>query len=354
MQDDIRMQIASGKLKPDAPLLSEFELSKKYGISRGSVRTGLRLLRENGIIRVLPGKGAFVARPSALHSVLRRNRIALIIPGLEDSDHQIYEGISSVLDEAGAVLSIFNSRHSIKQENDNLLLLLEREEEGAIIFPNWGRANAQMIYELKHADYPFVLIDRYFRDLETDYVVTDNKQGGFLAGEHLIKLGHRKIGVILGVHCTAVDDRYAGFLDALGQYKQVLDPNMIVRMEEPVGNEPGHGGYETAMALLQKKPTAIFAVNDFIARETMNAAKAQNLSVPGDISVIGFDNQSFTETLVPPLTTIAQPFREIGRKAAAILISKINNRTNRVIQETLPPALVVRESCNNINVGRML
>jgi len=349
MQDDIRKQIYAGTLKPGASLLSESELAKKYGISRGSVRTGLRLLREKGIIEVLPGKGAFVSsRPAAIQPVTRKNRIALVIPSLEDSDLQIYEGIEAVLDEAGFVLSIFNSRRSIEQENSNLTLLLERREEGAIVFPNWGRSNAQMIYELKRADYPFVLIDRYFRDLETDYVVTDNKAGGFIAAEHLIRLGHRRIGVILGVQCTAVDDRYAGFMEALAKYGLDLDPNLIVRMEKTADAEPLSGGYDGAVKLLEKQPTAIFATNDFIARETLKALNSHNLSVPGDVSVIGFDNQRFAEELVPSLTTIAQPFMDIGRRAAQILLAKIQNGQNQVRQETLPPRLIVRNSCKNM------
>lgn len=348
MQEDICGQIRKGALKPDEPLLSEFGLAKKYGISRGSVRTGLRLLREKGIIHVLPGKGAFVARQALYQSVSRRNRIALVIPGLEDSDHQIYEGIEAVLDEAGFMLSIFNSRRSIEQENRNLTLLLEREEEGAIIFPNWGRANAQLIYELKRANYPFVLIDRYFRDLETDYVVTDNKRGGFLAGEHLIRLGHRRIGVILGVQCTAIDDRYAGFMEALAKYGLELDPNLVVRMDKSAEREPANGGYDAAVELLNKKPAAIFATNDFIARDTLKALSAQKMSVPEDISLIGFDNQKFSEDLVPPLTTIAQPFKDIGRKAAQILLAKIGNARNEVVQEALVPRLIIRKTCRKI------
>lgn len=347
MQDDICKQIAAGKLQADAPLLSEFALAKKYGISRGSVRTGLRLLREKGIIYVLPGKGAFVGREAEFQSVARKNRIALVIPGLDDSDHQIYEGIAAVLDEAGFVLSIFNSRRSVAQENTNLRLLLEREEEGAIIFPNWGQANAAMIYELQRAAYPFVLIDRYFRDLATDYVVTDNKTGGFLAAEHLIQLGHRRIGVILGLPCTANDDRQAGFVAALAKFGLALDPELVVGMEETPEREPMSGGYRAALELLKKKPAAIFATNDFIAREALKAVAAQKLSVPDDISLIGFDNQRFAGELAPPLTTIAQPFKDIGRQAATILIAKIRGAQDKVVQETLPPRLIIRKSCRN-------
>jgi len=344
LQEDICGQIESGALKPDAPLPSEFELVNKYGISRGSVRTGLRMLREKGIIYVLPGKGAYVSKRFPFPSIIKRNRVALIIPSLEESDHQIYKGIESVLDKAGLTLSIFNSRRSVKQENSNLMLLLEREEEGAIIFPNCGMANAQLIYELKRANYPFVLIDRYFRDLETDYVVTDNKKGGFLAAEHLIRLGHRRIGIILGLPCTAIEDRQAGFMEALAKYGLELDPNLIVRMEKTGDVEPMSGGFDSALGLLKKKPTAIFATNDFIAREALKAVNGLKFEVPKDISLIGFDNQRFAGELAPPLTTIAQPFMDIGRKAAQILRAKINGESEQTVQEILPPKLIIRQT----------
>lgn len=359
--EDFTSKINSGKLRTDEALPSENELSKEYNISRGSVRSALKELQESGLIYALAGKGSFAKELNAAQ-VVKQDRIAFIVPGLEDSDFQIYQGIEETVNKEGFILSIFNSQRSIEKENRNLRLLIERNEKGAIIFPNWGRANTEIIFELKRNNYPFVLIDRYFRDLETDYVITDNKKGGYLAVEYLIKLGHRRIGIILGASCTAIEDRLDGYRTALAKNGILYDLSLVRRVEETDKLEPSAGGYSETKELLKENPTAIFAVNDFLASGAMEAIKGERLSIPEDISLIGFDNQKFSESLIPSLTTIAQPFYKTGKRAAKILIKKISNSNslansansnkNAPIKTILQPELIIRDSCGNVVVKR--
>ncbi len=341
--EDIISRIRSKGFKPEEALPSENQLVKKYHISRGSVRTALRELQEKDLIYSLPGKGSFVKKYSSSQNI-SEDKIAFIVPSLEDSDLQIYQGIEETLNKEGFVLSIFNSQRSIERENKNLRLLLEGNEKGAIIFPNWGRSNIEIIFELKRANYPFVLIDRYFRDLETDYVVTDNKKGGYLATEYLIKLGHRRIGIIAGLSCTAIEDRLEGYREALAEYNILHHLSLMRKVNEVDKLEPSNGGYLETKELLKEKPTAIFATNDFFAQGAMKAIEEENLSIPEDISLIGFDNQKFSENLSPPLTTIAQPFYSIGKNAAKILIKKISGVSDRIKQITLSPELIIRST----------
>jgi len=349
LQESIAAKIRKGDLKSGDALPSEGELVKEYGISRGSVRTALKELQNQGVIYAVAGKGSFVSDRLPGMQSGEQDRMALVVPGLEDSDFQIYRGIEDTLNATSFILTIFNSQRSIEQENKNLKLLMEGKEKGAIIFPNWGRTNAEALFELKMAGYPFVLIDRYFRELETDYVVTDNKQGGFLATEHLIKLGHKRIGIILGLSCTAIEDRFEGYREALAHYGIVHDPALVRRLERADANksEPSaEVGYNEAVDLLKEKPTAIFATNDFLAREAMRAVLDKGLSIPGDISVVGFDNQAFAEYCTPPLTTVAQPFYRQGQEAAEILLKKVETAAvgegpcHRIIE----PELILRGS----------
>ena len=313
--------IRAKNLKPEQILSSESEFSKQYGISRSSVRIALRKLRNKGLVYSMPGIGNFVKGKKWEN---KNKRIAFIITGLENSNVAICNGIEETLEKEGSSLVIYNSMRSIEKENKNIKSLLEGNESGAIILPNWGRMNAEIIYELKREKYPFVLIDRYYIDLETDYVITDNKRGGYAAAEYLIKLGHRRIGIIQGIECTAVKDRFEGYEEALRDYKILLDLSLVKKVSqnsEFLKEEPSSGGYQEAKELLKEKPTAIFATNDFLARSALKAIKEEGLSVPNDISVIGFDNQKFSEYL--GLTTIAQPFYEMGAKSAEILLKKL-------------------------------
>ncbi|MDD3927512.1 MAG: GntR family transcriptional regulator [bacterium] len=349
LQESIIAKVRKGDFKPDDALSSENELAEEYGISRGSVRTALKELQDKGVIYSVAGKGSFVSRQISDQSVSKQDRIAFIVPSLDGSDLQIYRGIEDTLNTEGFILSIFNSQRSIEQENKNLKLLLEGKEKGAIIFPNWGRTNAEALFELKMAGYPFVLIDRYFRELETDYVVTDNKKGGFLATEHLIKLGHKRIGIVLGLNCTAIEDRFEGYREALAQHDIVHDPALVRRFQrdDAEENEPSaETGYNEAVDLLNDKPTAIFATNDFLARGTIKAIQDAGMNIPGDISVIGFDNQGFAERLNPALTTVAQPFYELGQRATRMLLVKISSDNSKegCIKKVLSPELVFRRS----------
>ncbi|MDD4559063.1 MAG: substrate-binding domain-containing protein, partial [bacterium] len=204
------------------------------------------------------------------------------------------------------------------------------------------------LFELKMAGYPFVMIDRYFRELETDYVVTDNKRGGFLATEHLIKLGHKRIGIILGLSCTAIEDRFEGYREALAQYGLIHEPALVRRLEraDAEKSEPsGQEGYNEALDLLKERPTAIFATNDFLAREAIKAVQDAGMDIPKDISVVGFDNQAFAEYCTPPLTTVAQPFYRQGQKAAEILLEKVDAAADEEPYHcVMPPELVLRGS----------
>jgi GntR family transcriptional regulator of arabinose operon len=349
LQKSIAVKIRKGELKPGDALPSEGKLVKEYGISRGSVRSALKELQNQGIIYAVAGKGSFVSEHVSNLQLGEQGRIALVIPGLEDSDFQIYRGIEDALNAAGFILTIFNSQRNIEQENKNLKLLLEGKEKGAIIFPNWGRTNAEALFELKMAGYPFVLIDRYFRELETDYVVTDNKKGGFLATEHLIKLGHKRIGIIPGLKCTAIEDRLEGYREALARYGLVHDPALVRHLEraDAEKSEPsGQEGYNEALDLLKERPTAIFATNDFLAREAMRAIADKGLSIPGDISVVGFDNQAFAERCTPSLTTVAQPFYRQGQEAAEILLRKVDAAAigEGPYHRVIAPELILRSS----------
>lgn len=350
LQESIIAKVNKGEFQPDDALPSENHLAKEYGISRGSVRTALKELQNKGIIYSVVGKGSFINRQIFNQPSIKQNRIAFIVPSLDGSDLQIYRGIEDTLNAAGYMLSIFNSQRSIEQENKNLKLLLEGKEMGAIIFPNWGRTNAEALFELKMAGYPFILIDKYFRELETDYVVTDNKKGGFMATEHLIKLGHKRIGIVLGLTCTAIEDRFEGYREALAQYGIVHDPSLVRRFQrdDAEENEPStETGYNEAADLLKEKPTAIFATNDFLARGTMKAVQDAGMDIPGDISIVGFDNQGFAELLDPPLTTVAQPFYQLGQKAAGMVLGQLDNglENQGFKRITLEPELIVRQSC---------
>jgi DNA-binding LacI/PurR family transcriptional regulator len=360
IREDIRGQIESGMLPPGHRLLFERELAEQYGVSSVTVKRALRDLADEGLLVRIKRKGTFVSPRTSGRSVSagsspRTKTLALIIPDIEDLFiSEIYRGVADAARQGGYRVSIVSSDREVQKEAENIREVGKRGEEGAVIFPNWGRANAEQVFELKRAKFPFVLVNRYFRDIQTDYVVADNRAGACEAVEHLIRLGHRRIGCIGWVESTAVDDRLTGYRLALGRHGIPCDEKLVRSIlddgsDKYAGIEPASGGYQEMRRLLQLKPrpTAVFAVSDRLAVGAMRAITEAGLRIPDDVALVGFDDVRYAADL--DLTTVAQPAFETGKKATEILIHRIEQGEDRDIerfrQVVLPAKLIVRGSC---------
>ena len=359
VREDIRGQIESGVLPPGHRLLFEGDLVRQYGVSSVTVKHALRDLANEGLLVRIKRKGTFVSpRTSGPSGFGRRTKtLALIIPDIEDLFiSEIYRGVADAARRGGYRVSILSSDREIQKAAENIRDLGKRWEDGSVIFPNWGRANAEQVFELKRKKFPFVLVNRYFRDIQTDYVVVDNRAGACQAVEHLIRLGHRRIGCIGWVECTAVEDRLAGYRLALSRHGIACDETLVRSIldeapEQYVGVEPGGGGYQEMKRLLglSSRPTAVFAVSDRLAVGAMKAITEAGLRVPDDVALVGFDDVRYAGDL--DLTTVAQPAFETGKKATEILIDRIEERKGcngsggRFRQVVLPAKLVIRGSC---------
>jgi LacI family transcriptional regulator len=178
----------------------------------------------------------------------------------------------------------------------------------------------------------------------TDYVVVENVKGGFLAVEHLIRMGHRRIGIISGSpDSSATVERLEGARKAFGEYG--LDPADLLVVE---GDFLKPSGYEAAKKFLDLKnpPTTIFGLNDYMALGAYEAVLDAGLRVPEDIALIGFNNITFSAMKGIELSTIGQKKYEMGSIAVHILIDKIEGRDgDQARQITLEPELIVRKSC---------
>ncbi|MDD5729319.1 MAG: GntR family transcriptional regulator [Victivallales bacterium] len=358
VETDLIDQIRSGVIKPHECVLSENELSKKYNISRRSSRKALDNLVRKGLLYRMAGKGTFVADPKDNQNALslRQLTFAFIVPDIDDIFiSEICKGVQDAANASNCNLIIQSSSGNIEKENVNIEYSLQHHVNGAIIFPNWGKANIDVIYRLKEAKIPFVLIDRYFKDFDTNYVGVDNKKSACEMVCHLIRLGHRKIAHLHGTEGSANDERLEGYREALASAGIVYRPEYVTKIDMTMrmnGNdrfEPDRqGGYENMQKLLALKepPTAVFAGNDYQAIGAMQAIKNAGLAVPGDISVAGFDDLKFSSLLETPLTTVRQPKHEIGSKAFEILLDKIRgNNYEKTVKILLDTEIIIRNSC---------
>ena len=361
---EIEEQILNGELKAGDCILSEHEISAHYRISRRSARTAIDHLIAKGLVIRRAGVGTFVAalKPGT-RSRCAKYSAMVILPDISDVFLMtVCEGIQQAAQDFNCHVVFKSSHGDIDYENQNILFSLQRQDDGVIIFPNYGRGNLECLLKLKEAGIPFVLIDRFFPDLETNYVGVDNFRGGYLACEHLIQTGCRRIVHLYGTSGSANDERLSGYRRALSDYGLPSSEKWIRRFSDlelchPHGSvrfEPDmESGYRNMQYFLSQEelPDGVFAGNDYQALGALRAIREAGLKIPDRISVVGFDELKFNSYLEQPLTTIRQPQIELGYETLKLLIGEIQNSSKSSTPSTirLPVQLVQGKTTREIH-----
>jgi LacI family transcriptional regulator len=283
-------------------------------------------------------------QPNVLARSLRRgvtHTIGVILP---DSTNpyfaEVVRGIEDTSFDQGYSVILCNSDNDLDKERHYTNVLVEKQVDG-IIFVAAG-LSSENIYALQVRGVPLVLVDRHVPEVLVDTVLTDNLLGGRLATNHLIELDHRIIGCISGPKGVRLSsERIDGYRQALKSAGISLDPRMIVE-----GDFQYQSGYEGSKALFnqQPSPTAIFACNDLMAIGVYRFAHENNLNVPEQLSIVGFDDVRLSAYTNPPLTTVHQSKHEMGSKAAKLLMTRIADQDLEPRQEILATNLIIRGS----------
>jgi DNA-binding LacI/PurR family transcriptional regulator len=346
-----RDRILTGAIPAGTRLPTEFEIAKEHDVSRGTVRQALHTLVSEGIVERVQGRGTFVraaAFTPAKETATGERRIGLILPYMRDQlVLDILIGVENAAKARGYQVSVTFSNEQVEQQMRDIARLRADRVAGLIIFPLSDVTYDESIWQLRADDKPFVLVDRYFPNLDSDYVVVDNISGGYRATEHLIILGHTRIGFAYAgadeMITTSIRDRYKGYRRALQDYGVPFDKSLVMRMPRVVLAEKT-SLYE---AVLQQpdRPSAFFAVNDHEVLAIIYAARRCGVQLPHDLALVGFDDLSYAEHLSPALTTVAQPRTDVGLRAGHLLVNRIEQHTGPFEHIVLPTSLVVRESC---------
>ena len=198
------------------------------------------------------------------------------------------------------------------------------------------------LFELFDKFPQLILINRYLPEKQERCIVVDNPAGGRLATLHLIGRGHERIACITGPMVNVeARQRLEGYQSAMRMKGLPVKPEWVVE-----GAFDQDSGYECARALLARAPevTAIFACNDQMAVGALRALRDAGHEVPAQMSLVGFDDEDFTELLNPPLTTIHQPVWEMGETAADLVMQDLGLRREPVSMTLFSPSLIDRES----------
>jgi DNA-binding LacI/PurR family transcriptional regulator len=327
----LRNRVRDGKWAPGVRLPTLHELADEFKVSVSTIRNALRILEKEGCVYQVPCVGAFVhpARPGQT-SVRVTAAVAMIDIG-GAFEMNIVRGVVHAFQESGWALQIYDARHDPRIEASNLTQLTSSGSQGAIVMPIGNNANLEHLVKLKLSGFPVVLVDRGIIGLNVDVVESDNEKGAFVATEHLIQHGHRRLFMVTdpvsSVPETSILTRIRGFEKALAANGIEPARNDMIWIDPKTsiqGVREGRrwlGGYEAALPLLKtaSMPIGIFALNDSITWGIVQACRELKLRIPEDVSIVSFDDSDIVRAMDPPITVVAQKPGEIGRKAAELL-----------------------------------
>ena len=288
--------------------------------------------------------------PSRLARGLSRQKtgtLALIVPDVANPFFTlIVRGAEDAARRAGYRMILCDTRSDLTIEREVIEEMIAHRVEGIAIAPVSDRSRGHL-ERLARFGIQFVLIDRTVPGIESDVVVGDNAGGARRLVEHLITLGHRRIGFIVeSDDVSTARDRHRGYNDALDAAGIALDPDLIVR-----ATVDPQGGFDGMRRLLEveEPPTAVFTVNNLVALGAIEGVRASGLEVPDDIALVCFDDIEYASRLYPFLTVMAQPAETLGTLGTQLLLERIEGRApdqTRVV--VLPPQFIVRRSCGAV------
>lgn len=348
---ELKNQIESGELSEGARVPSELELARMYGVSRNPTRQALRDLEMEGYVVRMPGKGSFVApvaKRQKLFAFNGRRMIAIACPELECRYSQtVTRAFIECAMEAGFHTMAYFPRFSNEAEFEFLADMRNSGIEGlAIWLQHVSERTVGLLRKFRRASYPFVLIDRYVRGLETDFVVTDNEDMAFQLTRELIERGHTDIGfVTTELDNTSTEDRLAG-------HRRAIEDAGIPFTDELTGvftvqGEPIPAVVNRIMAH-RRRPTAYFCGNDGVAASLIDELAALGYGVPDDVEVATVDDNELAAAIDLPLVTASQTAREMGRESARILLERIENPEGPVRQRFLKAKLHAQDLARSV------
>lgn len=255
---------------------------------------------------------------------------------------EVVQAVQSAAEEDDYSLLIYSTQADPKREEKYLRILQSKGADGILYTPG---SCFDLVNKLYASGLPIVQMCNAMPQLKFPFVDVDHEQGAFKAVTHLFELGHRRIGHLSGLWPTDSHGakRAYGYRHALTEFDVPIDPDL-----ELYTGYTFEGGYEGMQRLLDlpDRPTAVFACSDMTAWGAMRAAKERGLSIPGDVSIIGFDDLSIAGYFDVPLTTMGQPKGQIGRTAYGKLSRMIHNKPTE--SSVIAPEFVMRDSVSAI------
>jgi LacI family transcriptional regulator len=324
------------------------DVAKRAQVSKATVS---RVLNDNHRVderlrsRVLEAVQALGYQPNHVARRLRAQLSTVI--GLIISDIQnpyflsVIRGVEDAAYANRMSIVLCNSDEDTAKQQLYLQVMESERVAGLILVPA-SSADTSGLDRLKQVGIPAVLLDRTVNGLQVDVVKVDNLRGAQEAVQHLIELGHRRIGTLAGcTHLSTGLERYRGYRDALTLAGLPVDDSLV-----KFGDFKMESGYQLTLELmaLPHPPDAIFVANNMMTLGALRALRELDIRIPEEIRLVGFDDMPWSSELYSPLTSVSQPTYELGQEAVQLLLHRITQPDAPYRTVILHTQLVVRES----------
>ena len=345
----IKEGIESEELKAGDKLYSENQLSSMLSMSRQTIRHGISKLEQEGIVESVQGSGTYITKKKKK----KRKKTLNIAVVTTYVDRYIFPSVikemERVISDAGFFTQIAFTNNTQEGEFSILKKFLDNNVvDGIIIEPTKSalpNPNVELYQEIIEEKLPLIFINSYYPQLDLPYVAMDDKKAGLLAVNHLIEAGHTKIAGIFKSDDLQGHLRYSGYMEGMQEANlTVYDDNIIWIDTEDTNNMK-----DNEMRILNriKSCTACVCYNDEVAISIINICKNNNIRVPEQLSLVSIDDSDLATLSELPLTSVAYPVKELGKKAAENLL-KIIEDYNFDGSHKFLPTISIRDSVKRV------
>lgn len=352
LKDQILSWIVTGQYKPHDKLPSENEIAADRGMSRQTVRQALGDLENEGWLYRVQGKGTFVSEQSQDGQRSSSGGLTIGMITTHISDYifpTIVRGAESSLRERGARLLLASTNNEKEKERQSLESMLREPLSGLLIEPTKsaaGNPNFHYFLTLDTLGVPYVMLNERYSDVSAPCIRVDDELGGYRATEHVLALGHVRVAGFFKTDDFQGVHRMKGFMRAHRERGLAVEPGFLLRYES---ERKETGPSELLAELLklgpERRPTAIVCYNDELAVRLLDVIREHGLSVPEELSIVGFDDAYLATATEVKLTTIVHPKAEMGREAVRMLTGMMDKRTRSAVGDKVyDPELIVRGS----------
>lgn len=351
LKEEIKSWILQGKIHPHEKIGTENELMAMFNVSRHTVRQAIGELDNEGWIYRRQGKGTFCADQTARDKKPPGHKtIGVITTYISDYIFSsIMRGIESYLSQKDYTMILASTNNNMEKEKKCIESILLRNVDAIIVEPTKSaiyNPNINYYLYLENNGIPYVMLNALYPQLQGPSLTMDEEQGGFIATEHLIQLGHRKIVGIFKADDIQGVSRMNGFIRAHRVNGLPINPGMIISYNTEGQRETIEREIRNFIRLRKDEITAMFCYNDAVALQIINILREAGLRIPEDISIVGYDDSYLAEMSEVKLTSIIHPKRTMGSDAAKLIIKLIEGNIRNPHSQSIvyAPELKIRTS----------